>query len=1104
MTGHPDAAAPVRTQTDTAAAGDACRLTGMAGGEAWPRGHVLLDDFVVERLLGRGGMGEVYLVESLLTRERYAVKRARVSGTAQRRRFLGELRSWIDLPSHPNLMQLRFARTISEEMLLFTDHADGGSLADWIRQHRLDGLPAALRLAVQLAHGVEAAHRANIVHQDVKPGNFLLTGVGEVKLSDFGLARARTIISAEDGTGLARHAGLTLAYCSPEQYARRSLGPQTDVWSLGLSILEVFTGGATWNRGVEAPDVLDALLRNGGQRTGLAPMPDGLAGILRRCFAPRPEDRWSSGAEVRVALSRLHEDLLGESPALPAVSTGASRDIPRPSKPLQPQVHLARAMELAGRGAPDVGPPARETSLSQRAQLIEALSLYEEARTLLEGLPGQDEPAVQRAAAELFEEKGWAHAIVDDLPGASAATAHAIARWEALLQRRRDPEIAGNLLGACSLQGLILSKLHRSDLAHQHFERVRDTIVPLIRAEGWDHLGVHVPSLLMTEFSALSIARDLRGALSVCDRALQAVSNFSEFTRERLAAAPPAGREALEQVCATLDHQGEVWQMNKACVLDDLGRHAEADAILAVVVDARERRLAVGGDTPAAVQELALASYNRAMVLRRLHDNEGALRLLEHAAGLCDRLVDGTWPEEVKWDVTLGLVEARQGRSAIAGTRGCILADLGRFDEALALSAQSVAWCEELVVDEGRMELGLNLSRSYQNYAEILASAGRRDESRAAFGKSEAMLRHLYAHNPSRVHEELALLYGKRARRLADRAGAERDPDLEQAIWLYEVQLKDGGRAELLPDLAGLYLKKARNAAEKGDAFAAESAVDRVLELVEGHEPRTLSRCAVVDWTEALQRKANLHARRGELDDALPYYERAIGLLRPLCKGHRERWENLAFIYLNLGNALGKLQRVPETARSYRRAASLLGPVCRDGGVHLVPFFVQACLYSAFACFAMERTQAGRVLAERGVAAADEAVAQGKMAVPEHLQRDLALARRKLREMRLEDRYAGGIDPGDLLARMMPGGSMNRAVQEFFFCYRWEDKRRAVLRHEDELLDPMSLAMFDFMTEGLSDAEPEGQAMMREAVSIHLASPRADAAVIRAAVEPPG
>jgi hypothetical protein len=117
----------------------------------------------------------------------------------------------------------------------------------------------------------------------------------------------------------------------------------------------------------------------------------------------------------------------------------------------------------------------------------------------------------------------------------------------------------------------------------------------------------------------------------------------------------------------------------------------------------------------------------------------------------------------------------------------------------LALSAQGVAWKEELVIDEGRMEFGLDLSRAYQNHAEILASAGRQDESRAVFEKSETMLRHLYVHHPSRVAEELALLYRKRALRLGREAGVEGAPDLERAIGLYEVQLKEGGVWRTIP-----------------------------------------------------------------------------------------------------------------------------------------------------------------------------------------------------------------------------------------------------------------------------------------------------------------
>lgn len=1087
MGSQPTAIVPAPTQTDPLSLRGPVGADSGAGAD-WTRGLVLLDDFEVLELVGRGGMGEVYLVRSLLTAERYAVKRARVKGSGHRLKFLGELQTWIDLPRHPNLMELRFARTVAEEMVLFTDYADGGSLADWIRLRRLTEIGDILRLLVQLSRGLAAAHRAGIVHQDVKPGNFLLTSAGDAKLTDFGIARARAVIESKGGLELASPAGLTPAYCSPEQQAHRLLGPPTDIWSLGLSILEIFTGGLTWRGGPEAPRALDACVRNGPGRPGLLPIPGGLVKVLRRCFAPDPGERWSNGDELLLALSALHEELLGAPPVplefeeLPAAAAAAA---PKPSQQLRPLEHLHRALKLAGRSVPESSAPEPTPTLSLRSQLIADLAVYEEARAILDALPDKNDPAVQRETAKLFEEKAWVHLLANDLPGASTAAARVVAAMDAILVRQRDPDVASEWLSACSLYGLMLSKLNRGDLVDELFQRVTRTIASAVQEEGWDHLTVHLPDLLMQQFAALYNARDLQRALQLCDRALEVVRYLSTPDPDKLSRLTLEERSRIEAVAEIFRHGLEVWQMHKAGVLDDLGRHREAEEILAPIVEDRERRLRNEAETPASLQELGLACYNRAMVLNNLADKEGALQLLNRAAGLYERLLNRQWPAGTDWDTVHGLVEARRERCGIASNMGSILADLGRFDEALELYRQAVTWCEELVLEEGRLEHGITLCRLYRNHAEVLASARRYTESGMLFDKSAAMLRRLAAQHPRRVAEEIASLHQARALRLSGQQGTESGADRERAITLFKAQV-EGGRSELRPELADLYLRQAQEEAQRGDMGAAEAAVDRVLSAMEHQDLAVLPPKVAVTWAEALQRKGNLYARREQIKEALPYYTRAISLLRPLCKRNRERWTDLAHLYVNQGMALGRLEHFHETAVSFWRATSLLGPVYELGERGALPNLLRACLRGAFACFILELPSKGRAMLERAVVLAANAEANGAESLPEDIENNLQMARRKLYQMKEAEMESKGVDFGQLMARAMPGGSMNRAVQEFFFCFTWEAKKRACLHHQDELLDPMSLTMFVFMTEAAKKDGQEVPEEFREAVSLHI------------------
>ena len=130
--------------------------------QAWKLGQLLLDDFEVLGVLGEGGMGKVYLVKSQTTGMRFAVKRAKGLSDRERRNFLAELQTWIDLPEHANLVPCRFFRTVGDEVLIFAEYVEGGSLKDWIDSRKLyEGgaektLERILDTAIQFAWGCTA------------------------------------------------------------------------------------------------------------------------------------------------------------------------------------------------------------------------------------------------------------------------------------------------------------------------------------------------------------------------------------------------------------------------------------------------------------------------------------------------------------------------------------------------------------------------------------------------------------------------------------------------------------------------------------------------------------------------------------------------------------------------------------------------------------------------------------------------------------------------------------------------------------------------------------------------------------------------------------
>jgi serine/threonine protein kinase len=103
----------------------------------WAPGSILLGEFIIEQVLGSGGFGEVVLVQSIRSGERYAAKRVRTIDLATQGRFLTEAQRWLALPEHPHINTCRFVRTVDRGLVIFSDYVQGGSLADWIGSRRL-------------------------------------------------------------------------------------------------------------------------------------------------------------------------------------------------------------------------------------------------------------------------------------------------------------------------------------------------------------------------------------------------------------------------------------------------------------------------------------------------------------------------------------------------------------------------------------------------------------------------------------------------------------------------------------------------------------------------------------------------------------------------------------------------------------------------------------------------------------------------------------------------------------------------------------------------------------------------------------------------------
>lgn len=292
----------------------------------WRTGETILDLYEVLEVIRSGGMGLVYRVRHHGWGVDLAVKTPRpgLADTADGRElFQAEAESWVALGVHPHIVNCAYVRRVGDVPAVFAEWVDGGSLSGLVRGGSLyangDGQRRALDIAVQGAWGLAHAHAHDLVHQDVKPANVMLTADGTAKITDFGLAKARVAAGERpDGAGpeasvLVTYGGMTPAYCSPEQAAggRMRLSRATDVWSWGLSVLELFAGQLVTRVGAVAGEAFEELLADGGRDLAL-PLPDGLVPLLRECFQRDPAAR-PRMADLADRLAAVYTDTTGEA-----------------------------------------------------------------------------------------------------------------------------------------------------------------------------------------------------------------------------------------------------------------------------------------------------------------------------------------------------------------------------------------------------------------------------------------------------------------------------------------------------------------------------------------------------------------------------------------------------------------------------------------------------------------------------------------------------------------------------------------------------------------------------------------------------------------------
>ncbi|MEZ5424823.1 MAG: protein kinase [Pyrinomonadaceae bacterium] len=277
-----------------------------------------ISHYKILRKLGSGGMGEVYFAEDERLSRKVALK-ILPEATGQDRknlnRFLQEARLAANL-NHPNICTIYEVSETEETPLLAMEMIEGETLAEKIKYSSLEIFDI-LRIATQIADALDEAHKRGVIHRDIKASNIIINHRGQVKVLDFGLAKAISEeVSEEDITRAKTEEGMlvgTVQYMSPEQALGKKLDGRTDLWSLGVLLYEMVCGTAPFRASTHAGVFDEILNKEPVPPSELAEnLPEELEQIILKLLEKDVGLRYQTASDLLADLKRLRRNL-GES-----------------------------------------------------------------------------------------------------------------------------------------------------------------------------------------------------------------------------------------------------------------------------------------------------------------------------------------------------------------------------------------------------------------------------------------------------------------------------------------------------------------------------------------------------------------------------------------------------------------------------------------------------------------------------------------------------------------------------------------------------------------------------------------------------------------------
>jgi serine/threonine-protein kinase len=281
------------------------------------RQPALIGEYRVLDLLGEGGMGRVYRAIHTTGHHVVAIKVMNMpaAGGRENERAAARARNEAEIQSglrHQNIVRLYEYLEWEGQPCLVMEYLDGSSLAEQIRAFGPLPVERAMKIFGEVVAAIDYLHRHHILHRDIKASNIRITAGGEVKLLDFGIARA-------DSTPKLTQTGMvigTLEYLSPEQLGEGRADERSDIWALGIMLYEMLTGRAPFE--AKSLGTLITQINNSDYippSTLNAGVPREVGKLIARCLKKRPADRYSSAAELLAEVGQVAQGPGGNPPS---------------------------------------------------------------------------------------------------------------------------------------------------------------------------------------------------------------------------------------------------------------------------------------------------------------------------------------------------------------------------------------------------------------------------------------------------------------------------------------------------------------------------------------------------------------------------------------------------------------------------------------------------------------------------------------------------------------------------------------------------------------------------------------------------------------------